>query len=137
MKLLYQLDGGLKPTKAHASDAGYDLYCIEKVLLKAGEVTCVDTHVRILIPEGFVGLILPRSGLSSYGVSVSTGVIDAGYTGKLKVAMSCLTGTFELNAGSRVAQIVLMPLANFQLEESDLSVCSTYRGERGFGSSGF
>ena len=137
MKLFYQLDGGIKPTKAHSNDAGFDLYAVKNFTLKANEITTVDTRVRLLIPTGYTGLILPRSGLSGRGVTVATGVIDSGYTGRLKVSMSCLAGSIEIKAGSRIAQLLIVPLAQISsLDSCDLELVKTERGSSGFGSSG-
>lgn len=134
--IVYQLDAGAyRPTKAHPSDAGYDLYAREDVELAADKTFKVDTGVHVLIPEGFVGLVLPRSSFSSMGVATATGVIDAGYTGSISVV---LVSKFDLKifAGNRIAQLVIVPLPEIRLVEGDVMAHKSERGCGGFGSSG-
>ena len=79
--IVYQLDpGAYKPTKAHPSDAGYDLYARMDVELAAGSTVRVDTGVHVLIPDGYVGLVQPRSSYSDAGVLAagSTVRVDTG-----------------------------------------------------------
>ena len=134
-ELIIENDGGYTPERAHEADAGYDLSCAHDIELSAGKVTVVDTCVRILIPDGHVGFVLPRSGLSASGVTVATGVIDAGYTGHIKVAMSVIAGQRAFSKGSRIAQLVVLPLANLSLKEGSVCVHKTPRGNKGYGSS--
>ena len=134
--IVYQLDAGAyKPTKAHPSDAGYDLYAREDVELSADKTFKIDTGVHVLIPEGFVGLVLPRSSFSCMGVATPTGVIDAGYTGSISVV---LVSKFDLKvfAGNRIAQLVIVPLPEIRLVEGDVMAHKSERGCGGFGSSG-
>ena len=134
--IVYQLDAGaFKPTKAHPSDAGYDLYAREDVELAADKTFKVDTGVHVLIPEGFVGLVLPRSSFNCMGVATPTGVIDAGYTGSISVV---LVSKFDLKifAGNRIAQLVIVPLPEIRLIEGDVMAHKSERGCGGFGSSG-
>jgi dUTP pyrophosphatase len=129
------------PTKAHLSDAGWDLYSSEDICIGPGERALVSTNISMSIPNGFVGLIWPRSGLSvKKGIDVLAGVIDATYRGEVKV---CLLNTgksweddvFIINAGDRIAQILFQEVPHFNLVEvQDLD--STDRAENGFGSSG-
>lgn len=86
--------------------------------------------------DGYVGLILPRSGLSSQGVLVATGVIDSGFTGVLKIAMSLTSGKRSFTKGSRVAQLVVIPIATVDLKKGNVSSMKSERGSSGFGSSG-
>lgn len=87
-KIIYQLDtGAYKPVKAHEADAGFDLFAKEDVELSPDKTFKVDTGVHVLIPEGYVGLVLPRSSYNCAGVATPTGVIDAGYTGSISVVL--------------------------------------------------
>ena len=87
-KIIYQLDAGAyKPVKAHEADAGFDLFAKEDVELSPDKTFKVDTGVHVLIPEGYVGLVLPRSSYNCAGVATPTGVIDAGYTGSISVVL--------------------------------------------------
>jgi dUTP pyrophosphatase len=125
------------PTMSNTSDAGYDLYSIEDRYIGPHQRALIKTGIAMAIPDGFVGLIWPRSGLSvKHGVDVFAGVVDAGYRGEVGV---CLFNSSELQLeikqGDRIAQILFQPVSHFQLIESeDLSF--TKRGDGGFGSTG-
>ena len=134
--IVYQLDAGAyKPTKAHPSDAGFDLYAREDVELGADKTFKVDTGVHVLIPDGFVGLVLPRSSFNCMGVATPTGVIDAGYTGSISVVLSSKSD-LKIYAGNRIAQLVIVPLPDIRLVEGDVMAHKSERGCGGFGSSG-
>ena len=133
------------PTKANATDAGYDLYALENTEIFAGKRRLVRTGVAMAIPEGYAGLIWPRSGLAvKQGIDVFAGVIDSGYRGEIRVCLynschgSSVSGTadsFKIKAGDRIAQILFQNIEDFELYEvKDLD--STARGHGGFGSSG-
>lgn len=121
-------------TKAHVHDAGYDLRAQELDVVKPGEITMVGTGVYGNVPPGHVGLVCSRSGLATReGVIVvnAPGIIDAGYTGEIKVGLTKLTpGEYWLGEGERIAQIVYVPLSGFTPGDS------SERGSGGFGSSG-
>jgi len=90
------------------------------------------------MPEGYVGLIFPRSSISKtdHYLRNSVGVIDSGYRGEIKVRMSTpLLGGVEYKVGDRVAQLVIMKLPWVNLQEVD-ELSDTDRGEGGFGSTG-
>ena len=134
--ITYQLDAGAyKPTKAHPSDAGYDLYARMDVELAAGGTVRVDTGVHVLIPDGCVGLVQPRSSYSADGVGTATGVIDAGYTGSISVVLSSKSD-LKIYAGNRIAQLVIVPLPGVRLVEGDVMAHKSERGCGGFGSTG-
>lgn len=137
-KLLHEL--AQAPKYAHDGDAGADLVCIEDVMLKPGERLLVPTGVAIALPEGYVGLVHPRSGLAAkHGIGIvnTPGTIDSGYRGELKICLINLdqTETVALPAGSRIAQLVIQQVttANF-VQVNDLD--DTERSDNGFGSSG-
>ena len=143
MILALKLDeGAFRPTKAHATDAGFDLYLKEDLIIKRTQ-SCltVDTGVHILIPAGYVGLVQPRSSISKKAFQIHTGVIDAGYTGSIKINIQwidkkCnqnLFHTFE--RGERIAQLVIVPIPEIELQEVN-ELPQTDRGSNGFGSSG-
>jgi len=130
------------PTRAHAGDAGYDLSAAEGVVLPPGGRAVVPTGLAVAIPEGYAGLVLPRSGLAvRHGVSLinAPGLIDPGYRGELKVPLvnHDRTETFEVTPGMRIAQLVLVraAVARFVAVE-DLEASVDGRGTGGFGSSG-
>lgn len=127
------------PTKSHRSDAGWDLYTVEGPFeLIPGDRHIFYTGISFEIPEGYVGLIWPRSGMAvKKGIDVLAGVVDAGYRGEVKV---CLLNTGDepctIRKGDRIAQILFQEVPNFDLEiVSEFS--ESDRGEGGFGSTGF
>jgi len=125
------------PSKAHESDAGWDLYACEPKTILPNERAIINTGISLAIPKSFVGLIWPRSGMAvKQGIDVLAGVIDSGYRGEVKV---CLLNTGNMpviiEAGDRIAQILFQEVPKFKLiETTDLN--ETDRNSGGFGSSG-
>jgi dUTP pyrophosphatase len=128
------------PTRAHPGDAGLDLHALEPAALEPGERTSIPTGIAVEIPPGQAGLVLPRSGLAArHGISVvnAPGLIDSGYRGELCVLLlnTDRVNRFELAAGDRIAQLVLVEVALEEpLEVTELE--PSRRGLGGFGSSG-
>jgi dUTP pyrophosphatase len=130
----------LLPTRAHKGDAGLDLYAVDAARIGPGERATVATGVAVEIPDGFAGLVLPRSGLAArHGIALvnAPGLIDAGYRGEIRVLLLNTDGTepFIVSSGDRIAQLVVTPVAGAEpVEVSELA--TTARGAGGFGSSG-
>jgi dUTP pyrophosphatase len=133
-------DNAVIPTRAHAGDAGLDLYSTEIAHLGPGERWSVGTGIALEIPEGHAGLVLPRSGLArEHGIALvnAPGLIDAGYRGEVRVLLlnTDPAETVRIEAGARIAQLVVTPVAiAAPVEVTELS--DSARGEGGFGSSG-
>jgi len=125
------------PTRAHKTDAGYDLYALESTTIYQNTHQLVKTGISLEIPEGYVGLIWPRSGLSyKYGLDVFAGVIDSGYRGDVGVILyNSHSSVYNVEAGDRIAQILFQKVENFQLIEVN-SLNDAHRGDGGFGSTG-
>jgi dUTP pyrophosphatase len=137
---LQRLDDGLPiPAHAHPGDGGVDLYAREAVRLDAGQRAVVPTGIAVAIPDGFAGLVTPRSGLAArHGISVvnGPGLVDAGYRGEIKVVLVNLSsGVFEIERGDRIAQFVVIPVSAQEFIPVDELPDST-RGSGGFGSTG-
>jgi dUTP pyrophosphatase len=130
------------PARAHAGDAGHDLRSVEEVSLPPGGRALVRTGISLAIPEGYAGLVLPRSGLAMrHGVApVNTpGLIDSGYRGEVMVPLINHDPevTFRVERGMRVAQLLFVRAEDVTFAEVVLLEAATDgRGERGFGSSG-
>ena len=126
------------PTKAHKSDAGWDLYSTEsKIILSQGRST-IKTGILLAIPDGHVGLIWPRSGLAvKKGINILAGVIDSGYRGEIQVALlnTDTKDPVTIEIGDRIAQILIQPISLFDMVVVE-SLTDTDRGDGGFGSSG-
>ena len=130
------------PERAHPGDAGYDLRSVERVDLAPGARALVRTGISVAIPEGYAGLVLPRSGLAiRHGISLvnTPGLIDSGYRGEIQVPLinHDRQETFLIEVGTRIAQLVLVRVASaFFAEVEFLESATDGRGEGGFGSSG-
>ena len=128
------------PKYSHHGDAGVDLKADLSIStdLPPGEIVKIPTGIKVNIPIGFFGMIAPRSGLGSRGITVanSPGVVDAGYTGEISVALiNHSKTTFVVYPGDRIAQLIIIPVAQAQFLEQD-SLEDSERGENGFGSTG-
>jgi dUTP pyrophosphatase len=130
------------PERAHLGDAGYDLRSVESVDLAPGARALVRTGISVAIPEGYAGLVLPRSGLAMrHGISLvnTPGLIDSGYRGEIRIPLinHDREETFSIEEGTRIAQLVLVrAAAAFFAEVEFLESAADGRGESGFGSSG-
>jgi dUTP pyrophosphatase len=130
----------IPPTRAHPGDAGYDLHAAEGATLGPGERASISTGIALEIPEGWAGLILPRSGLAArHGITLTNapGLIDAGYRGEVRVLLlnTDRSEAFEVAPGDRIAQLLITPFAAPGLAEVE-DLDQTTRGDGGFGSSG-
>lgn len=129
------------PSYAHAGDAGADMRADipEPVTIEPMQSAWVGTGVRVAIPDGFVGLQFPRSGLGcNHGICLAngTGVIDSGYRGEIRAKLLNLgPEPFTVNPGDRVCQLVLLPFARAAfVPVAELPPSS--RGTDGYGSTG-
>lgn len=95
----------------------------------------IKTGIALEIPDGHVGLICDRSGMGSKGFKVMGGVIDSIYRGDVTVCLTKVGNSAKIKAGDKIAQIVILPIANPELVEVE-ELTDTARGEKGFGSSG-
>jgi dUTP pyrophosphatase len=134
--------GARAPSRAYDGDAGYDLAAADGAVLPPGGRAVIGTGVAVVVPVGYAGLVLPRSGLAvRHGVSLvnAPGLIDSGYRGELKVPLinHDREEAFEVVPGMRIAQLVLVRAAEALFVEADgLEESADGRGEGGFGSSG-
>ena len=131
---------GPLPVYAKPGDAGADLSATSAHTLKPGERALVDTGVSLALPNGLVGLVMPRSGLAvKHGISLvnAPGVIDAGYRGEIRVVVINLDPkeTFAIQAGDRIAQLVIQPVSRARFHEVE-KLPGTERSDGGFGSTG-
>ena len=136
-----RLDADLPlPSYAHPGDAGADLRAAADVTLEPGERSLVPTGVALAIPDGWVGLVHPRSGLAAkHGISIvnAPGTVDAGYRGEILVNLINLDprDAFTVRRGDRIAQLVVQQVARVEFLEVD-SLEDTSRGDTGHGASG-
>ena len=138
MPSLYcRVSGESIPQYAHAGDAGADITASEKIAIPPRERTLVSTGVRLEIPEGYVGLIWPRSGLAvKKGIDCGAGVIDSHYRGEVKVLLfNHSNNEFQIEPGDRIAQILIQKVERVEFHLVD-QLNETARSDAGFGSTG-
>jgi len=124
------------PVYQHPGDAGLDLFSVAEVVLAPGELAAVPTGIQLAIPDGCVGLIWDKSGISLHGVHRLAGVVDAGYRGEVKVVMINLgREPFAVKPGMKIAQLLIQPVVAAEVVETD-DLDETSRGQGGFGSTG-
>jgi dUTP pyrophosphatase len=133
-------EGARPPSRAHDGDSGFDLQAAETASLPPGERANVGTGIAVAIPQGWAGLVLPRSGLAArHGVALvnAPGLIDAGYRGEVRVLLlnTDKHAAFEIQAGDRIAQLVIVHIADAETVEVG-ELAASMRGEGGFGSTG-
>ena len=127
------------PARAYTGDAGLDLAACEPVTLAPGARAVVPTGLAVAIPEGHAGFVQPRSGLAArHGITIvnTPGLVDSGYRGELKVILhnTDTAEPFVVEAGMRIAQLVVLPVPEVELVEVD-ELPASERGASGFGSS--
>jgi dUTP pyrophosphatase len=136
-----RLDAGVAlPAYAHPGDAGADLVTAVDVTLAPGERALVPTGIALALPEGYVALVHPRSGLAHrHGLSIvnTPGTIDAGYRGEIKVLLvnHDPTQPVVLRRGDRIAQLVVQRFERAVFTEVD-ALPESVRGVGGYGSTG-
>lgn len=129
-----------EPERANEHDAGWDLRAAEAATIFPGERASVGTGIAVAIPEGYAGLVLPRSGLAArHGIALvnAPGLIDSGYRGEVRVLLlnTDRAESFVIALGDRIAQLVITELPEVEFAETD-SLSETARGTGGFGSTG-
>lgn len=130
---------GFEPVYAKPGDAGADLRSTAGLTIPAGARALVPTGVSIALPQGYVGLVHPRSGLAAkHGITVlnTPGTIDAGYRGEIMVILfNSSDSAFEVAVGDRIAQLLIQAVEHAKFVSVD-KLPESERGETGFGSSG-
>lgn len=140
MKVTIQKTANVQdPTRAHATDAGLDLYVPEEqaCLVRSGAVYTIDLGIRVAIPDGYYGQLTLRSSAGEKGLTIPNGVgiIDSDYRGNLKLLVTALAEPVLVAAGERVCQLVILPLTAVGVEAGVVDT-DTDRGEGGIGSTG-
>lgn len=137
LKIKKLSEDAIVPEYAHLGDAGFDLFSVEKTEIDPMQRVQIKTGIAMEIPEGFVGLVWDKSGLShKNGLKTLGGVVDSGYRGEIMVGIINLSKEkYILEKGHKMAQMLIQKVERVEIETvSDLS--DTTRGESGFGSTG-
>lgn len=141
MKIKLLNEKAIAPIRGTAWSAGLDLYATERAEIPRCEWRLIDTGVAISLPDGYAGMICPRSGLASkYGLTVlnAPGIIDSDYRGEIKVNIinnNIYREWVAIEAGDRIAQLVITNVMYPKLEITEF-LDETVRGENGHGSTG-
>ena len=135
------LTGDNVPEYAHPGDAGADLIAAESIELAPGERALVGTGTAVALPDGYVGLVVPRSGLAAkHGITIvnSPGTLDAGYRGEIKVILlnTDHSAPYTVSAGDRIAQLIVLPVSRARFVPVE-RLPGSHRGEGGLGSTGY
>ena len=132
-------DEAVLPSRAYDGDAGLDLAACARHELPPGERAVVPTGIAVAIPPGHAGFVQPRSGLAAkHGITIvnTPGLVDPGYRGEVNVVLlnTDPAKTFVVEPGMRIAQLVVLPIAEIEPVELE-ELPESERGVRGFGSS--
>lgn len=131
---------GETPAYSHPGDAGADLHAAEAIVLAPGQRATVGTGVSIALPDGYVGFVVPRSGLAMrHGLTIvnSPGTVDAGYRGEIRITVlnTDQSEPFSIEVGDRIAQLIVMPVSRARFVRVE-KLPGSHRGDGGFGSTG-
>lgn len=125
------------PRRSHPNDAGADVYSLSDISIDAHETVKIPLGFGLELPTGFMALVMPRSGLSAAGVTAELAPVDAGYTGEIHAIVTNNSDEDKFYvAGSRVAQLVVMPIIIPTLVEEHTFDAIPTRDGAGFGSTG-
>ena len=135
MKIMLD-DGAYMPTRAYSTDAGLDLYSPVDVMIMPWANAVIDTGVHVELPPGSVGFLKSKSGLNVKHGILGEGVIDAGYTGSIRVKLYNHSGErYYIRRGDKITQLVILPVILPDLNQVE-KLDDTERGCGGFGSTG-
>ena len=131
------VENAVIPTKAHLTDAGWDMTCTSFEYEKNDLIT-YHTGIAMAIPENHVGLLFPRSSVFKQDLILSNcvGVIDSSYRGEIMLKFRTIQPfSKRYGVGERIGQLIIMPYPSIEFSEVD-SLPESDRGEGGYGSSG-
>jgi dUTP pyrophosphatase len=140
MTIKIKLDqGAYMPQRAHVPDAGADLFSPVEAIVYPGCHATIDTGVHMEVPFGYDGTVAAKSGPMKNNGIVTTGTVDSGYTGSIRVTL-INTGNdpFVVKKGQKIAQIIIrkVELCDFAEVSSADELSAGERGDGGFGSTG-
>jgi dUTP pyrophosphatase len=135
------ISSGQIPEYSHPGDAGADLHAAEAAVLEPGQRATVGTGVSIALPDGYVGFVVPRSGLAAkHGITIvnSPGTVDAGYRGEIRITLLNTDSAepYSIAVGDRIAQLIVQPVTRARFVQVQ-TLPGSERGESGFGSTGY
>lgn len=136
MKIKLLREDVVLPKKSHLPDVGLDIFMPENFSIAPLETKTIGLGLAVAIPEGFAGMIIPRSSIAAKGLIIQTSVIDPDYTAEIHLIITnCSNETFEVVKGQRLCSLVMVSVLNAYIETTD-KLESTTRGLDGLGSTG-
>lgn len=124
------------PKKSHLPDVGLDIFMPEKFMIKPFETKTIGLKLAVAIPEGFAGMLVPRSSIAEKGLIIQTSIIDPDYIGEIHLIITnCSGNTYIVDKGDRICSLVCVSILNTYIEEVN-ELQSTTRGNNGLGSTG-
>ena len=130
-------EGAYMPTRGYETDAGLDLRCMEDLYIEAGDSEEVNTGVHLVIPEGYAGVLVSKSGLNVKQGITTTGLIDANYTDSIRVRVYNDGSDYKhFNPGDKITQIVFVKLPKVELVMQEVLNVGSLRLDNGYGSTG-
>lgn len=124
------------PMKSHLPDVGLDCFMPKDITIKPFETVVFDLGFGVQIPEGFAGMFVPRSSISTQGLIIQTAIIDPDYTGQLHgIVTNASNNTVVLKKDQRIMSLIILSVLNARLEIT-AEFEQTERGENGLGSTG-
>ncbi len=134
MKIKLLNFGGIKPDRAHYNDAGADVFSLNNYVINPGETVKVPLGIGLEIPDGYVGFVFPKSGLSSRGLVSELSPIDSGYRGEIHAILTNNSNEkIIINMNKKIGQLVILPVVLAEFTEN----LDNSRGTGAFGSTGF
>ena len=123
------IDNAILPTRKHPDDAGIDFYAAEEKVIPPHEMEVVGTGITVEIPQGYVGLLMPKSRNDHL---LGAGVVDAGYQGEIRIKIANITDHPLLIAfGQAIGQMLILPVETPAVEECPLEQIHRIKSERG------
>lgn len=124
------------PVKSHLPDVGLDIFTPKEFWIRPLETITVGLELAVSIPEGFAGMLVPRSSITEKGLIIQTAVIDPDYTGEIHlIVTNCNNNVQCIKEGQRVCSLVVYSVLNARIEEVE-EMTETERNTKGLGSSG-
>lgn len=129
-------DGAILPKYAHPGDVGMDMYAMEEMVIPAGAHARIYHGFALEFPVGYAAIVKDKSSISKAGLHAMGGVFDAGFRGEYNTHLVNLTDKpYTVEAGDKVSQLIIFPVAIAELEEAD-ELSDSERGTGSFGSTG-
>lgn len=124
------------PVKSHLPDSGLDIFVPEDFTIESLETKTIGLELAVAIPEGFAGMLVPRSSIAAKGLLIQTAIIDPDYTGEIHLIITnCSKETVDVKRGQRLCSLVVYSVLNAYLDVVD-ELPNTDRGNKGLGSTG-